>query len=249
MVLYLVAIPAGTLWPPQNHLKCLVQALRLKEIQQQLQLTVSPFPLVRYLFCTEKVYLSLSFSIFFDQDGRTGVKVTLGFECEGQDSVCDLKSSKHSNITGSPAMDHTGKSLFGFPPVPPSSICKKIIFFPPPGVTVINKTDNDSHISGIAAFHSADHSFHLKSVSTSQGVLGTLSESDDNDDLSANGSFLGSNCNGSVNRKRNREESQSDDDISSSLSYHTCNSSGADSSSNNHSSGINSRCGVCLCKF
>lgn len=114
---------------------------------------------------------------------------------------------------------------------------------------MINKTDNDSHISGIAAFHSADHSFHLKSVSTSQGALGTLSESDDNDDLSANGSFLGSNCNGSVNRKRIREESQSDDDISSSLSYHTCNSSGADSSSNNHSSGMNSRCGVCLCKF
>lgn len=66
MVQYLVAIPAETLWPLLNHLKCLVQVLRLKEIQQQLQLTVSLFTLVLDLFHTKKVYSSLAFSIFFD---------------------------------------------------------------------------------------------------------------------------------------------------------------------------------------
>lgn len=159
-------------------------------------------------------------------NGRAGVKVTLGFECEGQDSVYERKSQKRlhleSNITGSPTMDHTA-------------------------ATVVNKTENDSHISGIAAFHSADHSFHIKSLSSHRGLLGTLNESDDNvGDLSANGSFLGSSCNGSGARKREREETDSEDEVSTSLSYHTCCSSGADSSSNNYSNGLNSRCGVCL---
>lgn len=157
--------------------------------------------------------------------GRSGVKVTLGFEYEGQDSLCEAKPHKllplESNITGSPTMDHTG-------------------------ATVVNKTENDSHISGVAAFHSADHSFHLKSVSSKRGILGTLNESDDNDvaDLSGNGSFLGNSCNGSGARKRVRDETDSEEEISSSLSYHTCYSS-IDSSSNNHSSGLNSRCGIC----
>lgn len=113
---------------------------------------------------------------------------------------------------------------------------------------MVNKTENDSHISGIAAFHSAEHSFHMMKRTSH---LGTPNEIDDNDvaDLSANGSFLGSSCNGSGVRKRNREETDSEDEISSSLSYHTCCSSGAESSINNRSSGMNSRCGVCLCKF
>ncbi|KAK3913792.1 Serine/threonine-protein kinase greatwall [Frankliniella fusca] len=146
--------------------------------------------------------------------GRSGVKVTLGFEFDGQDSLYEGKPNKkfplESNITGSPIMDHTG-------------------------ATVVNKTENDSHLSGVAAFHSADHSFHLKSVSSKREALGTLNESDDDAaDLSANGSFLGSSCNGSGARKRVREETDSEEEMSSSLSYHTCYSS-IHSSGTNHS--------------
>ncbi|XP_034237228.1 serine/threonine-protein kinase greatwall [Thrips palmi] len=159
-------------------------------------------------------------------NGRNSVKIMLGFDTEGQDSLSETKLHKpshmDSNITTSPTMDHTA-------------------------ATVVNRTENDSHISGIAAFHSADHSFNLKAVCSERGHQVTLNESDDNVN-DANGSFLGSSYNGSGARKRIREETDSEDDISSSLSYHTCCSSGADSSSINHSAGMNSRCGVCLSK-
>lgn len=161
-------------------------------------------------------------------NGRNSVKVMLGYDCEGQDSLSETKlhkpSQMESNITTSPTLDHTA-------------------------ATVVNRTVNDSHISGIAAFHSADHSFNLKHVFASRDHHGNLNKSDDNIH-DANGSFLGSSYNGSGLRKRIRDEtdSENEDDMSSSLSYHTCCSSGADSSSINHSSGMNSRCGVCLSK-
>lgn len=193
-------------------------------------------------------------------DGRNSVKMMLGFDCEGHDSLSETKLHKpshmESNITTSPTMDHTGvtnisnsfKLSLRFLPFKKLDFLQTAVLLLITAATVVNRTENDSHISGIAAFHSADHSFNLKLVSSTRCHLGTLNESDDNVH-DANGSFLGSSYNGSGVRKRIREETDSEDDMSSSLSYHTCCSSGADSSSINHSTGMNSRCGVCLCMF